>query len=262
MRKRNKNAVTMTPEESRKIIGSKLSFAAAEAYKLLRTNLTFSVPGNQCRIIGVTSSLQAEGKSITSVNIAYTLAQAGQKVLLLEADLRLPTAAKRLRLRAKPGLSNILVGQTGLEDAVQPSKMIDNLDVITGGEVPPNPAELLGSAQMKELLKILSVRYDTIIVDLPPVKVVSDAMIISKLVSGYVMVVRQNVCDKGSLDEVIRQMEFVDAKILGFVVTGADYQQKSYKHYGRYGHYGYYGSHERYRYAAQATAQEKQDKKV
>ena len=239
---KRKNAVVMTPEESRKFIGSKLNFAAAEAYKLLRTNLNFSAPDkNGCRIIGVTSSLQSEGKSMTSINTAYTLAQSGQKVLLLEADLRLPTIGKRLRLASRPGLSNCLAGQVSVEDTLQKSDIIDGLTVMTAGDVPPNPAELLESDRMKTLLDHLATKFDTIMIDLPPVGVVSDAVVLSKLVSGYILVVRQKVCDKATLDEVVRQLEFVNAKILGFVMTDADYEKKSYKHYGRY-HYSKAGS--------------------
>ena len=108
--KRRKKRDILTPEESRKTLGDNLSFAAAEAYKLLRTNLDFSLPGVEgCKIIGVTSALKGEGKSTSAVNIAYTMAQTGKNVLLLEMDMRLPTLAKRLRVQAKPGLSNLLV---------------------------------------------------------------------------------------------------------------------------------------------------------
>lgn len=235
MRKK-KNSMVMTPQELRRYIGNRLSFASAEAYKLLRTNLNFSVPGrNGCRIFGITSSVAGEGKSTTAANMAYTLAQSGQNVLLLEADLRLPVQSKLMRLASRPGLSNLLAGQVALGDTLQDSKMLDNLIVMTAGDIPPNPAELLESEQMKILLDTLATRFDTIVIDLPPVSVVSDAIILSKLVNGYVLVVRQKFCDKTTLDQVIRQLEFVDGKILGFVVTGADYEKKYYKHYGHYG---------------------------
>lgn len=228
----------MTPEESRKTLGDNLSFAAAEAYKLLRTNLNFSLPANEgCKIIGVTSALKGEGKSTTSVNIAYTMAQSGQKVLLLETDLRLPTLAKRIRVRSKPGLSNLLVGQCSGNEILQKSGLLPNLWVATAGDIPPNPAELLGSKNMAMTLTALSEVFDVIIVDLPPVTVVTDAAIMSKLVHGMVVVVRQNYCVRGAVDEVIRQLRFADAKILGFVMTGADTQSKNYKRYGTYGDY-------------------------
>lgn len=236
--KRIKNRDNLTPEESRKTLGENLSFAAAEAYKLLRTNLNFSLPAvDGCKIIGVTSALKGEGKSTTSVNIAYTMAQTGNKVLLLETDLRLPTLAKRIRVQPRPGLSNLLVGQCGGNEILQRSGLLPNLWVATAGDIPPNPAELLGSKNMAKTLQALGELFDVIIVDLPPVTAVSDAVIISKLVHGMVVVSRQNYCDRSSMEETIRQLRFADAKILGFVVTGANTQSKNYKKYGGYGDY-------------------------
>lgn len=237
-KKKNKNRDILTPEEARKTLGSNLSFAAAEAYKLLRTNLDFSLPGeNKCKVIGVTSALRGEGKSTTAVNIAYTMAQNGGNVLLIEADLRLPTLAKRVHAASRPGLSNLLIGQCNGNDALQRSGLINNLWVITAGDIPPNPAELLGTDNMAETVKTLQDVFDVIIIDLPPVTAVSDALIISKLVDGMLLVVRQDYSDFRSVDEMVRQFHFVEGKILGFVVTGADTQRKYYKRYGSYGDY-------------------------
>ncbi len=220
--------------EPEKAIGANLSFGAAEAYKLLRTNLNFSLTHTGCKVIGITSSLRGEGKSTTSINIAYTMAQTGSKVLLLEADLRLPTISKRLGVRPTPGISNLLTGQCTGNEALQKTKLVEGLWVITAGDIPPNPAELLGSDQMRVTIETLSNVFDVIIVDLPPVTAVSDALIVSKYVNGTVIVVRQNYCDRGALNETIRQMQLVDAKILGLVMTDADTQSKNYKRYGYY----------------------------
>lgn len=241
MPKKNKNAAyeNMSPEEIKKTIGGNLSFAAAEAYKLLRTNLAFSFPGDKkCKIIGVTSAVRGEGKSTTAVNTAYSVAQSGGRVLLMEADLRLPTVAKRLRLKGKPGLSNLLAGQCSGNDVLQHSGLLDNLWVVTAGDVPPNPAELLGSSNMEATLKALKDVFDVIIIDLPPVTAVSDALVVSKLVDGMLLVVRKDYSDRRSVDEVVRQFRIVDGKILGFVLTGADLQKKNYKKYASYGSYG------------------------
>lgn len=236
MMKKNKNQAALSPEETRKTLGPNLSFAAAEAYKLLRTNLEFSLPANNgCQIIGVTSALRGEGKSTTSINIAYTIAQTGKKVLLLEADLRLPTVAKRLRIHTRPGLSNWMVGQCNGNDVLQSSGLNPNLWVITAGDTPPNPAELLGSDPMAAVLKALSESFEIIVVDLPPVTAVSDALIVSKHLNGMIVVVRQNYCERSAVGEVVRQLRFAGTKILGFVMTGADTQKKTYKHYGSYG---------------------------
>lgn len=248
MAKKNTNIDKLTAEESRNVIGGQLSFAAAEAYKLLRANLDFSLPDAEgCKIIGVTSALRGEGKSTTSINIAYTEALTGKKVLLLEADLRLPTIAKRLNLRGKPGISNLLAGQCKGGDILQPSGLVKNLWVVTAGDMPPNPSELLDSRQMCEVIKAMSDSFDVIFVDLPPITAVSDALVISKLVSGMILVVRQDYCDRASLNEVVRQLEFAEAKILGFVMTGSDTLYKGYKNNRRYKRYRKY-SGARYSY--------------
>lgn len=242
MRNKNKYRDNMTPEESRKTLGSNLNFAAAEAYKLLRTNLDFSLPADsKCRVLGVTSALKGEGKSTTSVNIAYTMAQTVGKVLLIEADMRLPTLSKRVRVKAKPGLSNLLVGQCAGNNVLQRTELIPNLWVITAGDIPPNPSELLGSANMATTIEAMKTIFDVIVVDLPPVSAVTDAALVSKLVDGMIVVVRQGYCDRGTLDDAVRQLRFVEAKILGFVMTGADTQKKGYKRYGK--SYGDYKQH-------------------
>ena len=236
MKKKNQNRDLLTPEETRKTLGDNLSFAAAEAYKLLRTNLNFSIPGNKkCKVIGVTSALRGEGKSTTAVNMAYTMAQSYGKVLLIEADMRLPTLAKRIRVQARPGLSNLLIGQCNGNEILQCSGLIDNLWVISAGSIPPNPAELLDSEQMAVTIQTMSDFFDVIIIDLPPLTAVSDALLVSKHTDGMVVVVRQEYCDRASVEEAVNQLRFVNAKILGFVMTGADTQKKGYKRYGSYG---------------------------
>ena len=222
----------MSPEEGRKFIGPNLSFAAAEAYKKLRTNLMFALPKkNKCRVIGVTSALKGEGKSTTSMNIAYSFAQMGQRVLLVEGDLRLPNIANRLGLHSKPGISNLLVGQCSGNEVLQKSSFLDNVHVITAGDIPPNPAELLTSDQMKQTMAALSQVFDVIILDLPPVTVVTDAQIASSLVDGMVVVVRKDYCDKKAIFETVNQFHFAGTKILGFVFTGADLPKRAYKRY-------------------------------
>ena len=179
--------------ERRYMIGSKMNFAAAEAYKLLRTNLMFSFSGQSiCHVIGMTSSFRGEGKSLTSINLAYSLAEAQKSILLIEGDMRLPTMAARLNLASTPGLSNLLVGLNSISEATQQfvTTMEDGksivCDVLVSGEIPPNPSELLGSDRMQVLLEKLRERYDYIILDLPPVTAVTDAAVASKLVDGMV----------------------------------------------------------------------------
>ena len=235
----SKRKTVLSLEESRKYLGSGLNCASAEAYKLLRTNLGFSLPVDegQCRVIGVTSSVAGEAKSTTAINLAYTLAQTSKQVLLLEADLRLPTVAKRLKLKQAPGVSNLLVGQCAGNDVLQESGLIPNMWVATAGNVPPNPAELVGSKRMATAIKAFSKVFDVIIVDLPPVNVVTDALLLNEATDGMIHVVRQGYCDKAALEEAVSQQRFAGTKILGFVMTDADTQEKSYykKQYGGYG---------------------------
>lgn len=242
MSKTKTNRTALTPEEMARTIGKGLSFGAAEAYKLLRTNLQFSLPPKKgAKIFGVTSSLRGEGKSTTSANLAYTMAETGSKVLLIEADMRLPVVAKRLKLAPAPGLSNLLAGQNNGNEVLQKSGLLPNLKVITAGAIPPNPAELLASNQMEVTLQVLSEYFDYIIVDLPPVTAVSDAVTISKYLDGIAIAVRQDYVDKRSLDETVRQLQFSGVKILGFILTDSDQQSKYYKRYGKK-NYGYRSS--------------------
>ena len=218
-----------------------MNFAASEAYKLLRTNLMFSFSDNEnCGIIGMTSAFRGEGKSLTSINLAYTFAEAKKKVLLIEGDMRLPTMAGRLGLKGSPGLSNLIAGMSGFREVVQTFKTEAEgkepvtFHVLVSGDIPPNPSELLGSNRMKVFLDSLRNAYDYVILDLPPVTVVTDAVLSSKLVDGMVVVVRSDHAVRGALSDTIRQLRLVEAKILGFVFNGASesgggyYRSKNY----------------------------------
>ncbi len=214
------------PRNQRQMLGGRLNFAASEAYKLLRTNLMFSIPSTGGKIIGVTSALRNEGKSTTSINLAYSIAQTGNKVLLIDADMRLPSLAKLLGIQSAPGLSNLLAGLCSGKEALSESGMLDNLYVIPSGDVPPNPSELLGSKNMNRLVELLAREYDYVIFDLPPITAVSDGLVISKLIHGMIVVVRQDYCDRRSLAETMRQLEFLQVKVLGFVMTRSESASK------------------------------------
>ncbi len=241
-RKRHQNEIHSLDEEQQKMIGGNLNFASSEAYKLLRTNLTFSFTEEDTRrVIGVTSSLKGEGKSLTSINLAYTIAETGKKVLLMECDLRLPNIAKRLQLESTPGLSNLLVGLNTASEVIQKGVLQTGLDVIVAGDLPPNASELLESSRMQYALEKLSEYYDYVILDLPPVTAVADALVASRLTSGMVVVVRQDYATRAALAETMRQMQHANARILGFVLNGvADSERPYQKRYYKYGYeYGY-----------------------
>ena len=246
-------AKTSSGKRSRKeaegILCNELSFAASEAYKLLRTNLQFALPEKECRIIGLTSSLRGEGKSTTAVNISYTLAESGKRVLLIDADMRLPTIHSKLSLNSgSPGLSNLLAGLCEDKESLRVSKFFNNWYIMPAGDIPPNPSELLGSVHMQDLLKHFSEIFDYIVIDLPPLNIVTDALVISPWTDGLIVAVRQNYTSSRALKDCMYQIEKVKAKFLGFVMTDAAVGESSYKNYGKYGKYGKYGRYSKYGY--------------
>lgn len=234
------------------LIGKDLAFSASEAYKLLRTKLQFSfVGGKGCRVIGVSSAMAGEGKSVSAVNLAYSLSQLDKKVLLIDCDMRRPSLASKLSIDKYPGLSNYLSGMNEFEELIQPCGMEgeeDAFSVVTAGRNPPNPVELLSSEAMTQLLGKLRETYDYVILDLPPVGEVSDALAIAKQTDGMLLVVRQNYCSYPAVSATVRQFEFVGAKILGVIFNATyehtgKYGKKYYKKYGRYGRYKYASSY-------------------
>ena len=228
------------------LLHKKLSFAATEAYKLLRTNLMFALPDEKtCRVIGVTSSLRGEGKSTTSVNLSYALAETGKRVLLIDADLRLPSVAKKLDIEKSPGLSHVIVGVCEASGAIRKSDVLDNWFVLPSGYIPPNPTELLGSSQMNSFIEEAKKDYDFIIVDLPPVNIVSDALVASPFLDGMVVVVRENYSARRALNNCTRLLSLANVKLLGFVMTVVDGDSFGYGKYKRNRYYKSYRSYEK-----------------
>ena len=201
-----------------------------------------------CKKLCVTSGLPSEGKSITALNVAISFAEAGLRVLLIDADLRRPTLARLLIENGDPGLSNILAGMCSEEEAIH-KEQYPNLDMIFSGVIPPNPSELLSSPRMEKLLESLSEKYDYIFIDTPPVNVVTDACVISALLDGVVFVVRQNRSERDGVSKAVNQLNIAGAKILGFVLNGV--VANSGRKYSGYDRYGYY----RYEYKAKAVPQ-------
>lgn len=252
---RKKNTKSAAPiEQDADVIpgfGDQLNFPVKEAINLLRTNLSLSFTDTEgARMIGVTSSVRGEGKSFVSVNLAHSLAEMKYKVLLLEGDLRLPTISKKLQLNKTPGLSNYLTGKLKDLEAVTQHHPSGKFDVITSGDIPPNPSEMLGSRHIKKLLDVLAEMYDYIIMDLPPITAVPDALVVSKLINGFILVVRHEYCDKSAIQETIRQLKMANSNILGFVyndnsTNSGVYSKKYYRKnkYKRYYSKAYYGSY-------------------
>lgn len=229
--------------QRRNILGNTSSFQVQEAYKALRTNIRFSSSGKK---FCITSGLAGEGKSITALNVAISFAEAGQKVLLIDADLRRPSMARLLVENGAPGLSNVLAGLCNEEKAIHKNQ-IPNLDVLFSGEIPPNPSELLSNENMPALLERLEKTYDYIFIDTPPVNIVTDACIVGSLMDGVLFVIRQNQSDRESVRRGVNQLEIAGVKLLGFIFNGAD--SKRGKGYRRYNYYKYRGyGYQAYRY--------------
>ena len=222
------------------VFGPGISFSASEAYKLLRTKLQFSFADeSNCHIIGLSSAFSGEGKSLTAINLAYTLSQLEKKVALVDCDMRRPTLAEKMNIAKTPGLSSFLTGQSKLRELVQVVDLNGNgkvFHVITAGQNPPNPVELLSSKRMEQALNAMRDVYDYVILDLPPVGEVTDAMAVAKKTDGILLVARQNYCNRLALADTIRQFEFIEARILGIVLNcthegGGAYNKSYYKSY-------------------------------
>lgn len=241
---RKKAAAKHTTEPAQAVlVGSGINFAASEAYKLLRTKIQYSFAGDKnCRVIGISSALTGEGKSLTSVNLTHSLSQLGYKVLLIDCDMRRPSLPDKLPIQKKPGLSGFLSGQTQENSMFQFCGIPGDeqaFHVIAAGQIPPNPVELLSSTRMSKMLQQLRDIYDYIILDLPPVGEVSDALAVAKETDGILLVARQNHCNRVALSDAIRQFEFIESRILGVAYNCATessggYGKKYYKKYYSY----------------------------
>ena len=254
------------------LIGGAIPFAALESYKLLRTKLQFSFAGEDgCRVIGISSALSGEGKSLTSINLAYSLAELGKRVILIDGDMRRPTLAKKLSIQKEPGLSSCLTGQRDLNNLLQNCGIPGSekaFRVIAAGQNPPNPVELLSSNRMDVVLDTLRKHYDYIILDLPPVTEVSDVLAVTNKLDGILLVVRQNNCNRLALNAAVRQLAFVNAKVLGVVFNGIHDEPKGYlrKYYSRYYQRSYgsyykrsYGSYCVHSYGQRSEENEQQE---
>ena len=231
------------PDKAPDFVGEGVSFAAAEAYKLLRTKLQFSfADGRNCHIIGVSSAMAGEGKSLSSCNLACSLAQLDKRVLLVDCDMRRPSLNSKLSIKKVPGLSNYLTGQVQLNDVLQDYGTGETrFSVIAAGRNPPNPIELLSSVGMKTAMQIFRENFDYIILDLPPVGEVSDALVAATLADGILLVVRQNYCNSHSLRNSVEQFDFVGSRVLGLVLNCAEenshhyaYRYKGYRSRRKY----------------------------
>lgn len=236
--------------ENQKTLHKNLEFTATEQYKLLRANLSFTLPDDvKCPIIGVTSSMRGEGKSTTAVNLSYVLAEAGKKVMLIDGDMRIPSIAKKMKISNNLGLTDCLKGGETMKLSVFKSEIFGNWYIMPSGVVPPNPSELLASKRMENVLKMLTETFDYIIIDLPPVNIVSDALAVSKYITGMILVIREDYVEKRELENCVRLLDLSNVNVLGCVMNGAKagngyYSKSKYgkgSKYSKYYKYSYYG---------------------
>lgn len=207
----------------------------AEAFRRLRTNMQFANLGQKSGAVMLTSSLPGEGKSTTATNLAITLAQAGQSVVLVDADLRRPMIAEYLGLEGSAGLTTALVGNASLQDLLQPWGD-DQLFVLTSGKIPPNPSELLGSDGMLRVIRQLESMFDAVIIDAPPLLPVTDAAVLSQHLGGVILVVGSQAVKQGDVEKSLGALELVGANLLGIVMNmlpskGPDSYSYSYQSY-------------------------------
>ena len=224
--KKDKSVLNLTA--NKKTLHQNLEFTAAEQYKLLRTNLDFTLPVDEkCPVIGVTSSMRGEGKSTTAINLAYVLAEKKNKVLLIDGDLRLPSIAKKMEIEEKAGLTSLLIGKGANLNEFK-SNILPNWYILPVGETPPNPSELISSRRMATIIKDLREYFDYIIIDLPPVNLVSDAVAVSSMITGMILVIREEYATKREVENCVRQLKLSNVNVLGCVMNAATSESRSY----------------------------------
>lgn len=232
-----------TSHRTLSMVGPQAPFQFVEAYKSLRTNLEFLSAAADCKVIVVTSSVPEEGKSNVAVNLALTLASSNKRVVLLDGDLRKGTLTRYLRISKKhSGISNMLTGTAEWKNVLTPIES-QNLILVPTGPLPPNPTELISTPRMADLMKDLRDYADYVIVDTPPISVITDAAIFSRIADGVILVVRPGVTTIQGAQLSKKNLEAVGARILGAVMNGYDVKKSSRKdgYYYSYS-YDYYSS--------------------
>ncbi len=209
----------------------------SEAYRMIRTNMDFMSLDEPIKSMVITSTVPGEGKTVTGANLAIVNAQAGRRTLIVDADLRKPMVHRAFQLSNVQGLTTTLLKQTQLNDAIHRTS-IENLDVITSGPIPPNPAEVVGSRAMGDLIQQLTSMYDLVIVDSPPVLSVTDAKLLGQLVDGMLFVVSANQVSRVALKKARESLELVGVRVLGAVLNKKKVNKRDgyYYYYYQYGH--------------------------
>ena len=225
-------------EEARLLSGSRSGGSVLESYRVLRSNVRFAAVDTPIHSLLVTSTVPGEGKSVTAYNLAVAMALDGRNVILVDTDLRRPTMHEKAKVAQQPGLTNVLVGHTSLEDAIKETN-IPGLRVLPAGPLPPNPAELLNSQAMKQLHKALKDQADIVIFDSPPCLATADAQVMAAETDGVLYVVQFGEAKKSAVRHAVEMLRQARTRILGVVFNKIDLTAKRDAYY--YGYYGYYG---------------------
>ena len=207
----------------------------AEMLRNVRTNILFSTSNFPRKALLVTSSTQGEGKTFLTINLGISLAQMGKRVVVIDADLRKTRIHRTFGLKKHPGLTEVLTGNHGLESVIQDTK-VENLKIIPCGTIPPNPAELLSSEAMKDLIDRLKEQFDFVLFDSPPVMSVTDPTILANLADGVIIVIKGGETPRPPIQRALQQLSKLDTKLLGVVLNGIDFKER--KYYYKY-HYDY-----------------------
>jgi non-specific protein-tyrosine kinase len=211
----------------------------SEAYRALRTNIQFSNVAHKLNRIVVTSPTPGDGKTTIAANLAIILAQGGQKVTLIDADLRRPKVHKMFKQPNRVGLTGLFLKQVELRDVTK-SVGMENLSIITSGQIPPNPAELLGSVRMSEMLNEIQTQSDKIVVDTPPILSVTDASVLNPYVDGVILVVQVGQTHIGAAIQAVNNMRQVGVNLIGLVINGVKFDNSRYSYYYRSRYYSSY----------------------
>lgn len=203
-----------------------------EQYRTIRTNLEFQMLDSKLKTLLVTSAEAEAGKSTLLANLAVVFAQQEKRVLVIDADLRKPTVHTIFHLDNRVGLTTVLSKQTEVGQALQPTRIVQNLAILTSGPIPPNPAELLSSNSMRDLISRVSQSFDIILIDAPPVVSVTDAQILSGIIDGVIIVAQADQTRKADLRLAKKRLDQVQANILGCVLTGYEVAERAYYYYG------------------------------
>lgn len=225
--------IPLIEEEGLRLIKDISTFSPLmEAYRSLRTNINFAAVGNEVRSIVITSSVPAEGKSTTVANLAMAMALDNKRVIIVDADLRRPSMHKLFKVDSSPGLTDVLVGTHTIDEVMKPTN-VRNVSIVPAGSPPPNPAELLGSAAMGQLLEVLESQADVVLFDSPPALAVADAIVLSARANGVLLVVGYGETKKTSTKKALETLSRANANVLGTVLNRMDGPASGY-YYGKY----------------------------